>query len=80
MSADPGPGGPPVGEQPDGGGRYRVDARDAMVVQVGEGNTQINYYYGERTWADGVVAPPLAGVSGVIDLICPELSGQRICG
>jgi WD40 repeat protein len=38
-----------------------------MVVQVGEGNTQINYYYGERTWADGVVAPPLAGVSGVID-------------
>ena len=38
-----------------------------MGVQVGEGGTQINYYYSERTWADGVVAPPLATVSGVID-------------
>ena len=65
MGADPGPGGLPAGEQPDGG-RYRVDARGALGVQVGEG-TQINYYYGERTWADGVVAPPLARVSGVID-------------
>ena len=44
-----------------------MDARGAMGVQVGEGGTQINYYYGERTWADGVVAPPLADVSGVID-------------
>jgi WD40 repeat protein len=38
-----------------------------MGVQVGEGGTQINYYYGERTWADVVVAPPLADVSGAID-------------
>ena len=38
-----------------------------MGVQVGEGGTQINYYYSERTWADGVVAPPLADVSGVVD-------------
>jgi hypothetical protein len=37
-----------------------------MGVQVGEGGTQINYYYGERTWADGVVAPPLVDVSGVV--------------
>ena len=67
MSADPGAGGPPVGEQPDGGGGHRVDARGAMGVQVGEGSTQINYYYAERTWADGVAAPPLADVSGAID-------------
>src|SRR5258708_14095026 len=67
MGADPGPGGLPAGEPPDGGGRYRVDARGALGVQVGEGGTQINYYYGERTWADGVVAPPLASVSGVVD-------------
>jgi hypothetical protein len=45
-----------------------------MGVQVGEGSTQINYYYGERTWADGVVAPPLAGVAGVIDSPCRGLS------
>jgi WD40 repeat protein len=38
-----------------------------MGVQVGEGSTQINYYYGERTWAHTVVAPPLADVSGAID-------------
>jgi WD40 repeat protein len=38
-----------------------------MGVQVGEHGTQINYYYGERTWADGVAAAPLADVSGVID-------------
>ena len=43
MGADSGPGGLPAGEQPDGGG-YRVDARGAMGVQVGEG-TQIIYYY-----------------------------------
>ena len=67
MSADPDPGAPPVQGEAGDGGRYRVDARGALGVQVGEGGTQINYYYGERTWADGVVAPPLAGVSGVID-------------
>jgi WD40 repeat protein len=49
------------------GGRYGVDARGAMGVQVGEGNTQIIYAYGRQTWADGVVPPPLATVSGVID-------------
>jgi len=67
MSADPGTGGPLAGGRPDEGGRYSVDARGAMGVQVGEGGTQINYYYGERTWADGVVAPPLASISGVLD-------------
>jgi WD40 repeat protein len=48
-------------------GRYGVDASGALGVQVGEGNTQIIYAYGRQTWADGVVPPPLATVSGVID-------------
>jgi hypothetical protein len=56
-----------VGEPGDGGGRYPVDARGAMGVQVGEGNTQIIYTYNRLTWTDGVAPPPLAGVSGVID-------------
>ena len=51
----------------DGGGPYRVDASGALGVQVGEGNTQIIYAYGRQTWADGVVPPPLATVSGVVD-------------
>ena len=51
----------------DGGGPYRVDAAGALGVQVGEGNTQIIYAYGRQTWADGVVPPPLATVSGVVD-------------
>jgi hypothetical protein len=50
-----------------GSGRYGVDASGALGVQVGEGNTQIIYAYGRQTWADGVVPPPLATVSGVID-------------
>ena len=69
MRPDPGSGRPPAGARPDGdGGKPSVDARGAMGVQIGEGGTQINYYYyGESTWADGVPAPPLADVSGVID-------------
>jgi WD40 repeat protein len=51
----------------DGGDPYRVDASGALGVQVGEGNTQIIYAYGRQTWADGVVPPPLATVSGVVD-------------
>jgi hypothetical protein len=38
-----------------------------MGVQVGEGSTQIIYTYNRLTWTDGVVPPPLADVSGVID-------------
>jgi hypothetical protein len=38
-----------------------------MGVQVGEGNTQIIYTYNRLTWTDGVIPPPLATVSGVID-------------
>ena len=49
------------------GGTYRVDAGGALGVQVGEGNTQIIYAYGRQTWADGVVPPPLATVSGRVD-------------
>ncbi len=66
MSTGPDPGGPPVRDDLGGGGKYRVDARGAMGVQVGEGNTQIIYTYNRLTWTDGVAPPPLAGVSGVI--------------
>jgi WD40 repeat protein len=50
-----------------GGGGYRVDARGAAGVQVGEGNTQIIYTYTEKTFTDGVAPPPLVGVSGVVE-------------
>jgi hypothetical protein len=66
VSADPRPVPPGVARPGEGGG-YAVDARGAMGVQVGEGATQINYYYSERTYGDGVVAPPLVSVSGAID-------------
>jgi len=66
MSVDPEPGALHVRGE-DGGGPYRVDASGALGVQVGEGNTQIIYAYGRQTWADGVVPPPLATVSGVVD-------------
>ena len=48
-------------------GRYSVDARGGMGVQVGEGNTQIIYTYNRLTWTDGVAPPPLVSVSGAID-------------
>ena len=38
-----------------------------MGVQIGEGNTQIIYTYNRLTWTDGVAAPPLVSVSGVIN-------------
>jgi WD40 repeat protein len=50
-----------------GGGSAPVDARGAMGVQVGEANTQIIYTYNRLTWTDGVIPPPLATVSGVIN-------------
>jgi WD40 repeat protein len=48
-------------------GKYSVDARGGMGVQVGEGNTQIIYTYNRLTWTDGVAPPPLVSVSGVVD-------------
>jgi len=48
-------------------GTYSVAIRDSSGVQVGERNTQIIYTYNNLTWTDGVVPPPLANVSGVID-------------
>jgi len=66
MSVDPEPRALHVRGE-DGDGAYRVDASGALGVQVGEGNTQIIYAYGRQTWADGVVPPPLATVSGVVD-------------
>ena len=48
-------------------GKYSVDARGGMGVQVGERNTQIIYTYNRLTWTDGVAPPPLVGVSGVVD-------------
>ena len=67
MSADTDPNAGPVREQAADAGRYPVDARGAMGVQVGERNTQIIYSYNRLTWTDGVAPPPLASVSGVID-------------
>ena len=68
MRPDPGSGRPSAEARTDvDGGKRPIDARGAMGVQVGDGGTQINYYYGERTWADGVAAAPLADVSGVVD-------------
>jgi WD40 repeat protein len=65
VNADPDSRSAPAGEKKDGGGA--IDARGAMGVQVGEGNTQIVYSYSGLTWTDGVVPPPLATISGVID-------------
>ena len=64
-SSDQGAG--PVQVQTGEGGKYSVDARGGMAVQVGEGNTQIIYAYNRLTWTDGVAPPPLVSVSGVID-------------
>ena len=57
----------PVEGPPRGNGGHAVDARGAMGVQVGEGNTQIIYSYNSLTWTDGVAPPPLASISGVVD-------------
>ena len=48
-------------------GGYSVQVRDSRGVQVGAGNTQINYVYNGLTWADGMAPPPLVSVSGTID-------------
>src|SRR3954454_3918452 len=45
---------------------YSVDAREAEGVQVGDGSTQINYFY-NGTWIGGPTPPPLVGVSGRIE-------------
>jgi WD40 repeat protein len=66
VGADPDLSAPPAGAQAGEGGRA-VDARSAVGVQVGEGNTQIIYTYNRLTWTDGVAPPPLADVSGVVD-------------
>ena len=79
VSADPDPHTLPVQGEGDGG-RYRVDARGALGVQVGEGNTQIIYSYNRLTWTDGVAPPPLAGVSGVVDSPVPGIERVRGAG
>ncbi|HTZ27757.1 MAG TPA: hypothetical protein VMC83_27410 [Streptosporangiaceae bacterium] len=60
-------GGSGQGSTPADGGRSGIDASGAVGVQVGDRNTQIIYAYGRQTWADGVIPPPLATVSGLID-------------
>ena len=65
MTSDPDDGTRPVQAGTDG--RYSVDARGGMGVQVGEGNTQIIYTYNRLTWTDGVAPPPLVSVSGAVD-------------
>ena len=67
MSSHPAEGAGPAQARPGAAGRYSVDARGGMGVQVGEGNTQIIYTYNRLTWTDGVAPPPLVSVSGVID-------------
>jgi WD40 repeat protein len=67
VSSDPGDDAGPAHVQAGADGRYSVDARGGMGVQVGEGNTQIIYTYNRLTWTDGVAPPPLVSVSGVID-------------
>ena len=52
---------------PASGDRPPLDARAAVGVQVGEGNTQIIYQYAALTWGDGVAPPPLASVSGRVE-------------
>jgi WD40 repeat protein len=50
-----------------GRGKYSVDARSSMGVQIGEGNVQIIYTYNRLTLTDGVAPPPLVSVSGAVD-------------
>ena len=47
------------------GERYRVDARGARGLLVGDQGTQVNYFY-KGTWTDGVAPAPLVGMSGKI--------------
>jgi hypothetical protein len=47
--------------------RRDIDARGAMGVQLGDGSTQVNYFYNRLTWTDGVAPPPLASVSGSVE-------------
>ena len=67
VSSGPEDGVGPVQVQAGTDGRYSVDARGGMGVQVGEGNTQIIYTYNRLTWTDGVAPPPLISVSGGVD-------------
>jgi WD40 repeat protein len=53
------------GAQAEDGERYRVDARGAQGLLVGDQGTQINYFY-KGTWTDGVASPPLVSMSGTI--------------
>ena len=63
MSADA----DPAREQAGVDSRFSVDARQAAAVQVGEGSTQINYFYSRMTWTAGIAPPPLVSVSGAVD-------------
>jgi WD40 repeat protein len=48
------------------GGHYRVDARGAEGLLVGDQGTQINYFFYRGTWTDGVAAAPLVSMSGSV--------------
>ena len=67
MSTDPESAAEPVHAQTGDGGTPRVDARQAVGVQVGQDNTQIIYNYSQLTWTDGATLPPLVSVSGKVD-------------
>jgi hypothetical protein len=51
--------------QAGGSERYRIDARGAEGLLVGDQGTQINYFY-KGTWTDGVAPAPLVSTSGSI--------------
>jgi hypothetical protein len=65
-SADHDPHAPLAPKERDGGPHPRVDGSGALGVQVGKGSTQIFHISGRQIWA-GIIPPPLAAVSGVVD-------------
>jgi hypothetical protein len=67
MSADPESASDLVREHTGDDGPPRVDARQAVGVQVGQSNTQIIYNYSRLTWTDEATLPPLVSVSGKVD-------------
>jgi hypothetical protein len=65
LSAGPRDEEPPEHAATDARTLYRVDAREADAVVVGDNNTQINYHY-HKTWIDDIAESPLVSVSGAI--------------
>ena len=56
-----------VRHEADDESKFSVDARQAMGVQVGEGNTQIIYSYRTSARTGDIAPPPSASISGVVN-------------